>query len=259
VPARSCSAARSPAEASRTCCIAIMARPSRTRGWRARARCPASAWSTVSPTRPGEGEAGKAEPVDPGGVPGRGLPPRHRVPGRAERPVRRAVRAGRVPAGASTPRPARRRSAGSPPAGRTGRPRPRCWPARSAGRSPAGSPGPRPSRWKETRTPSIPPSRDGASSSATIRYAEFRVTGPMVSRALCGELVVRGHRTRYLALPRMHNCPQSESSEERHQGVWGLVAPRLGRRRAGAGESAFFDRQIAVEVHADGRLNLLVA
>src|SRR6266702_1706716 len=103
------------------------------------------------------------------------------------------------------------------------------------------------------------PSRAGGPSCGTTRYAEFRVTGPMVSRALWRELVVRGHRTRYLAVPRMHNCPRSESSEERHQGVWRLVAPRLGSRRAGAGESAFFDRQIAVDVHADGRLNLLVA
>ena len=40
-----------------------------------------------SPAR--AGETGKTQPVYPGGVPGRGLPPRDRVPRRAERPVRR--------------------------------------------------------------------------------------------------------------------------------------------------------------------------
>ena len=69
----------------------------------------------------------------------------------------------RSPTGASTPRPARRRSTGSPRAGRTGTPRPHCSATPSAGRSPAGSPGWRPSRWRETPTPLIPPSRGGAS------------------------------------------------------------------------------------------------
>ena len=69
------------------------------------------------------GEAGKAQPLYPGGVPGRGHPPRYRVPGRAERPVRRVGRAGRQPAGARRDRPdpdraVRRRAA------RTARPTP---------------------------------------------------------------------------------------------------------------------------------------
>ncbi len=51
------------------------------------------------------GEAGEAQPLYPGGVPGRGHPPRYRVPGRAQRPVRRVGRAGRQPAGARRDRP----------------------------------------------------------------------------------------------------------------------------------------------------------
>src|SRR5690348_2389084 len=49
--ARSCCAARSPAGASRTSCMPITGRRSRTRGWRGRARSSASAWCTVSRTR----------------------------------------------------------------------------------------------------------------------------------------------------------------------------------------------------------------
>ena len=68
----------------------------------------------------GRGKQERAKPVYPGGVPGRGRPPRDRVAGRAQRLVRRVGRAGGQPAGARRDRagphrPVRR------PAGRTGR------------------------------------------------------------------------------------------------------------------------------------------
>jgi len=151
------------------------------------------------------------------------------------------------------------RRRGMPRPGRRSFPSRCCCGRRSGGARSGWSARPRPWLSRATCTRSTRSSRAGRWSWSSTRYDELRIAGPMVSRALCGELVVRGHRTRCLALSRMHNCPRSESSEECHQGVRRLVAPRLGSRRAGAGESAFFDRQIAVDVHADGRLNLLVA
>src|ERR1022692_1624049 len=72
------------------------------------------------------GEAGAAEPLYPGGVPGRGHPSGHRVAGAAERPVRRVGRAGGQPAGARRARPA----ADQPVRGRRAAPPGRARPAR---------------------------------------------------------------------------------------------------------------------------------
>ena len=69
-----------------------------------------------NPTHPRAGEAGKAKSVYPGGVPGRGGPPRDRVAGAAQRLVRGVGGAGRQPAGARRDRagPDRAVPAGGP-------------------------------------------------------------------------------------------------------------------------------------------------
>ena len=122
--ARTCCAARSPAGAYRRFSMRITGRRSRTRGWRGRARCWASGWSTVSRTRRKGGgsrkelnryirEAFLAEAIHHG----------HRVAGPAQRLVRRVGRAGRQPAGARRDRAGPHRPVLAP-AGRTGRPDP---------------------------------------------------------------------------------------------------------------------------------------
>ena len=87
----------------------------------ARSGYPAGAFEAVLAGR--AGKAGEAQPLYPGGVPGRSRPPRHRLPRRSSTTC--SPRGpGRSPTGGCTPRPARPRSAGSRPAGRTARPSP---------------------------------------------------------------------------------------------------------------------------------------
>jgi transposase len=88
------------------------------------------------------GETGEAEPLYPGGVPGRGRPPGYRVPGRAERPVRRVGRAGRQPAGARRDRPDANR------------------PVRGRRPAPSGRPGPDPGGVPVVSDPPGDPHRD---------------------------------------------------------------------------------------------------
>src|SRR5207247_7850829 len=87
----------------------------------------------------------------------------------------------------SIPRPGSRRWPGGKPAARSRSRPPRTWPKRSAG--PNGGPCPRrpwsPCTGTGTRSTRHWPA--GAWSWPSTRYAELRVTGPMVSPALCGE------------------------------------------------------------------------
>src|ERR1019366_7634949 len=205
-------------------------------------------------------------------------PARHERPARRRRPGRRRTRCMR-PARSAGPHPAGPSTPGSHPDGLSGRPAP--GPAAFAAAQPSSSPSPRgrpgPGAERSSKNPgppagATPQPRPAASRSA--RPAPLPLPAaprPAPSAPRSGQTVPHTTAapdtappnqtmiTNRAPAPTHHRSTGGLTGyEEGEQAVGGLVAAGLGAGRAGAGDGAFLERHVGVQVDA-GRGRIFVA